>query len=204
MTRVSTPPHRTREERTADSRARILDAAVRCLVEDGYAAATTLRIQAMAGVSRGRLLHHFPSRDLLLVAAAQHLAAQRIQATEERVVELPDGRERVDRVVELMWATFHEPYFWAAVELWSASRTNPQLAEVLRPEERHLGRVVRAAVGHMFGEPHVVHPRFDQLRELLVTSMRGVSLTYSFDRRDPTRDPHVAEWQDLAHLLLDS
>lgn len=204
MTRASTPAHRTREERTADSRARILDAAVRCLVEDGYAAATTLRIQAMADVSRGRLLHHFPSRDLLLVAAAQHLAARRIQATEERVVTLPDGAERLDQVVELLWETFHEPHFWAAVELWSAARTNPQLAAVLRPEERRLGRVVRTAVEHMFGEPHVAHPRFDQLGELLVTSMRGVSLTYSFDRRDPSRDPHVTEWQALAHLLLES
>ena len=49
------------------------------LVEHGYSNATTVRIQAAAGVSRGRLLHHFPSRDSLLVASVHHLAAQRVQ-----------------------------------------------------------------------------------------------------------------------------
>ena len=65
---------RSRSERTADSRLLILDAAVACLVEDGYAGASTLAVQARAGVSRGRLLHHFPSRAELLVAAAGHLS----------------------------------------------------------------------------------------------------------------------------------
>ena len=40
---------RTRSERTADSRLLILDAAVACLVEDGYAGASTLAVQARAG-----------------------------------------------------------------------------------------------------------------------------------------------------------
>ena len=65
---------RPARERTADSRLLILDAAVACLVEDGYAGASTLAVQARAGVSRGRLLHHFPSRAELLVAAAEHLS----------------------------------------------------------------------------------------------------------------------------------
>ena len=75
----SASPLGRRAERTATSRARILDAAVACLVESGYRGATTLRIQARAGVSRGRLLHHFPSRDELLVAASRHLTVQRLQ-----------------------------------------------------------------------------------------------------------------------------
>jgi AcrR family transcriptional regulator len=43
-------------QRRADSRALILDAAVQCLVEDGYRSTTTVAIQARAGVSRERLL----------------------------------------------------------------------------------------------------------------------------------------------------
>jgi len=58
---------------------------VACLVESGYSGATTLQIQARAGVSRGRLLHHFPSRDELLVAASRHLATERLRATAARI-----------------------------------------------------------------------------------------------------------------------
>ena len=39
---------RTRSERTADSRLLILDAAVACLVEDGYAGAWTASVEAPA------------------------------------------------------------------------------------------------------------------------------------------------------------
>lgn len=124
---MTTPATRTpgkREERTATSRARILDAAVACLVEDGYAGATTLRIQARAGVSRGRLLHHFPSRAQLLVAAAEHLATTRLAEVRVRAAALmadqPVGRERVDRAIDLMWTTFQEPH--RSGRRWSCGR----------------------------------------------------------------------------------
>src|SRR3954453_12202645 len=98
---VSAPSRR--EQRSADSRSQILDAAVACLVEGGYSGATTLQIQGRAGVSRGRLLHHFPSRDLLLVAAAHPLVVTRVQATAGKAADelagWPPGPQRVDRVV---------------------------------------------------------------------------------------------------------
>jgi AcrR family transcriptional regulator len=206
MSEPSVDPTR-REQRTADSRQRILDAAVECLIENGYHGASTLRIQARAGVSRGRLLHHFASRDVLLVAASKHLAAQRVQGTTQRVTsELQHPRndtDRVDLVIELMWGSFHEPHYWAAVELWTAARTEDVIAQALLPEERRLGGVIRSSVDEMFGAALSGHPRYPQLRELLLTSMRGVALTYGFDHRDPRTDPHLAQWKDTAHVLLE-
>src|SRR3954451_12430004 len=130
---------RTRSERAADRRLLILVAAVACLVQDGYAGASTLAVQARAGVSRGRLLHHFPSRAELLVAAAQYLATSSLAELQQRATGLmadqSPGPERVDRAIDLMWATFHEPPFWAALELWTAARTDPALRRALQVEE---------------------------------------------------------------------
>src|SRR3954463_14867896 len=116
---------RTYSKRSGDSRLLILDAAVACLVEDGYSGASTLAVQARAGVSRGRLLHHFPSRAGLLVAAAGHLSTGWPAGAGARAAGVmaaqPTGRERIDRALELMWATFQEPPFWAAMELWTAA-----------------------------------------------------------------------------------
>src|SRR3712207_7678852 len=88
------PVPRSRSERTADSRLLILDAAVACLVEEGYAGASTLAVQARAGVSRGRLLHHFPSRAELLVAAAEHLATIQLDEVRHRAAALMDDEDR--------------------------------------------------------------------------------------------------------------
>lgn len=203
---TSVAPRGRREERTATSRARILDAAVACLVEDGYAGATTLAIQARAGVSRGRLLHHFPSRDALLVAASHHLATERLNAAGTRLrASIGDltGADRIDRAVEASWQTFSEPIFWAAVELWTAARTHPELSASLLPQERSLGTVIRHANEELYGPEAAAHPRFGMVRELLFTSMRGVGMTYAFDPRDPRTDPHLKLWKELARTLLE-
>jgi AcrR family transcriptional regulator len=200
----SASPRGRREERTATSRTRILDAAVACLVESGYSGATTLRIQARAGVSRGRLLHHFPSRDELLVAASRHLAVERLRRTGARIDELAgtSGPERLDRAIELMWETFSEPQFWAAVELWTAARTRAELRAALLPEEREIGAAIRAGMDRFYGPDLVAHPAYPQVRDLLFTSMRGVGLAYALEHRDPRGDPHLPLWKQLAHTLL--
>ena len=129
----------------------------------------------------------------MLVAAAGHLADQRVRATQRRVVETVradrEGVRRVDHVVELMWASYQEPHYWAASELWMAARTNAEIAVALRPHERRLGATIRAAVGEMFGPPFVDDPRFAMLRDVLLTSMRGVAAAYAFEQRDPEREP---------------
>lgn len=207
MTDAAPSSPRTRGDRSADSRALILDAAVNCLAEKGYADTTTLAIQARAGVSRGRLLHHFPSRDALLVAAAQHLAAERLLDGEQWGAEFPEesgsDRERVVAATTRCWWTFDQPYFWAAVELWVACRTRPELRETLRPEEHRLYASIRSTVAAMYGPKLAAHPNFPALRDLLFTSMRGVMLTYTFDARDPAADRHLPIWIATALKMLD-
>jgi AcrR family transcriptional regulator len=197
---------RTRSKRSADSRLLILDAAVACLVEDGYAGASTLAVQARAGVSRGRLLHHFPSRAELLVAAAGHLSTTllaEVRASATAVMaDQPAGRERVDRAIEMMWATFQEPPFWAAMELWTAARTDPDLRAMLRTEERRLRTAIRRVADEIWGPEIAVAPLYAELCQLLFTSMRGVAIVYAFEERPPATDPHVALWKRLAHRML--
>ncbi|MFZ2176091.1 MAG: TetR/AcrR family transcriptional regulator [Rhodococcus sp. (in: high G+C Gram-positive bacteria)] len=190
------------QPRSTITQGRILDAAVTALVEHGYAGASTLRIQEIAGVSRGRLLHQFPSRDDLLIAAVQHLASVRVDATAEGVRWPTEPKRRIAAAVDAMWSTYQQDYFWAATELWMGARHNEQLRAVLAAEERRLYQRVRVATDSMFGAPLVEHPEYADVRELVNTSMRGVALTYSFDRRPHARDPHRRLWKKYATSIL--
>ncbi|MET8430709.1 TetR/AcrR family transcriptional regulator [Nocardia sp. NPDC004860] len=190
------------QPRGLETQARILDAAVRALVEHGYSGASTLRIQQLAGVSRGSLLHQFPSRDALLVAAVQHLAAARFDALNSDKQWPEDPVQRIPEAVRTMWSTYHQDYFWAASELWLAARHNDELRTALVGEERALQRKIRDSIDTMFGPSLILRPAYPRVREILNTSMRGVALTYAFDRRDAVRDPHLTEWTDLAVGLL--
>jgi len=206
MTPGPPPPRRSRATRRADSHTLILDAAVELLVERGYGGTTTVAIQERAGVTRGRLLHHFPSRNALVVAAAQHLADEQIVEMERWFEQTTDpdpaGGERVDHAVTQLWTTFREPYFWAAMELWIAARTDDDLRDQLAVSERRLGRAIHTVVATMFGPVHSSHQAFDDVRELLFTSMRGVALTYSVVARDAETDPHLMLWRSTARRML--
>lgn len=200
--RTASPSYGDYEARSRVTQQHILDTVVDVLVEFGYSGATTLKIQERAGVSRGRLLHQYPHRDELLVAAVQHIAEARVAATRGREDWPTDLGQRIDAAVEAMWSTYHQGYFWAATELWLAARSNERLAAALAPKEHALGAVIRATLDKMFGPALVVLPTYSDVRDILNTSMRGVALTYSFDPRDPALDPHLASWKALARRQL--
>ena len=72
-------PRGPNAERRAATRAKIMDAAVRCLAEFGYAATSTPLVARLAKVSRGSLLHQFPTKVDLILAVAEHAANARGQ-----------------------------------------------------------------------------------------------------------------------------
>lgn len=187
------------QKRAWDTRERILVAAVSCLAEEGYAATTTSRIQIRAEVSRGSLLHQFPSRDDLLIAAVHHLAQQRTAELDER----SEVARSIDEAVDTLWATFQGPLFQAALQLWTAAQHNAELAAALVPQEHELGRRIRASVARLFGTEYVARTGFSELVSLLISSMRGIALTYTFEARDATAEPYLPLWRGLAHQVLD-
>lgn len=200
--RTPTTAPRAVQSRSVDVRRRILDAAVEVMLEEGYAGASTLRIQERAGVTRGRLLHHYPSRETLLIAASQHLARARVAELGARHEWPDEPGARIDAVVATMAETFTQPYFWAATELWVAARTQPSLREALLPGEREIARAVRESMDDFFGPDLVEHPGYEGVREVVFTSLRGMALTKAFDpREEPTRR-HVERLQQLARAVL--
>lgn len=190
------------QERAWDTRRRILAAAVRCLAEEGFAATTTSRILELAEVSRGSLLHQFPTREALLVAAVQDLASRREGGLHVEELETDDGD--VDRAIEVMWASFQGPLFRAAMQLWAAAPHSPELAAALAPRERELGHRIREAIVRTFGPTLAAHPGFGDVVLVINTSMRGVAATYLFEARDPAAESMLPIWKSTARRLLAS
>lgn len=79
---------RTQEERSADTRAKLIAATLDCLHEVGAARTSTNMIAERAGVSRGALTHHYSSKeDLFADAVDSHLqeSTQDIRSLAEAV-----------------------------------------------------------------------------------------------------------------------
>ena len=83
MGAVATPspqPKSPKQDRSRATRQRLLEAAVSCLAEHGWAGSTVSVVAERAGVSRGAAQHHFPTREDLFTAAVEYVAEERSTA----------------------------------------------------------------------------------------------------------------------------
>jgi AcrR family transcriptional regulator len=123
--------HRTQAERSASTKARLLDAAIECLTELGYAGLTTTEVARRAGVSRGAQIHHFPTKTDLVVAAVGHLFVRRLDEFRKAFADAPPGSDRLDEAIDLLWSMYCGPAFVSWLELWVAARSDPSLRTVV-------------------------------------------------------------------------
>ena len=132
---MTTPPtRRTQAQRREGTIGALLDATVTCLAERGYAATSTAAVCAEAGVSQGALFRHFPTRQALLVATAEHVATRNVAAfratTEGAAVATVDD---VAAVLAHLRAAVLSPTNQTWRELLVAARADAGLREALLP-----------------------------------------------------------------------
>lgn len=163
---------RTQAERRAETRAALLDATIESLITYGYGGSPPGRIAELAGVSRGAQTPYFRSRAELVTAAIQHLADLRFQAFHERIA----GRKiTVEEGLDAIWEEYKGPLFEAVLELWVASRTDPDLRGKLIEIERNVGAAITEVAQESLGAVAKRKGFMDDLVFALST-IRGLAL----------------------------
>ena len=122
------------------TRKRILDSAMRLFAERGYHACTNADVAEAAGLTRGAMLYHFPTREDLVDAAIDHIQESRTEAFASAVRSLPHGGEVSDQAIDAYWELLHEPSFRAFAELEAVARTDPELAKRIAPAQAAFDR----------------------------------------------------------------
>jgi AcrR family transcriptional regulator len=197
-------PRRSQEERSAGTRARLLDATIESLERVGYAQTTTTAVCERAGLSRGAQVHHFPKKQDLVVSAVAHLAARQAAELRRRAAALPpaaDPDERLRALLALVEDAFSGPLFLAALELWVAARTDAELHRSLVGFERAAGRAL-AELWREIAGPLADAARFDAVLELTMHLARGMALQRILRSDDTDRRRLFAFWRELASAAL--
>jgi AcrR family transcriptional regulator len=195
---------RTQQQRRDETRRALLDAAVESLIEVGFARTTTLEVQRRADVSRGALLHHFPSKAELLVAAVDHLAEMRAKELKVLASQLPpsDRRERTDAVLGLLWQCFSGTFFQVAMELRTAARTDPELRPVLAVAEKSLRERILLQARTLFGKDVAEHPGLERALDLTLQLMIGAAMSAVLHTEDRRLDLLIDDWKALFPAVL--
>ncbi|GAA4815247.1 TetR/AcrR family transcriptional regulator [Nocardioides caeni] len=194
-------PRRTQQERSAATRARLLEAAYESLLEGGYAATTVGHVQQRAGVARGTLLHHFPTRGALMAGVVEDVVERRLQVLTTDGADDPvgpvGGPAGWDDIVDLVWSELQSPPFAAALELWVAARTDPDLRDALLPLQERIFGAVHRGVTRLAGADH---PRAPMLVQFTIDLLTGSHLAGLLQPRAGTTAV-VEAWKQALRVL---
>lgn len=114
-------------ERSAITRLRLVEATVQCLYELGYHETSTVVVTQRAKVSRGAMLHHFPSKADLMMATMDYIRGQRGEVHRRHLEKFATEREQFLHLVDVLWEEFQTPTGVARIELMLGSRNDPEL-----------------------------------------------------------------------------
>lgn len=189
MKALGTPPTRQTQaprKRGDDTRALIIDETVRCVVEEGFHAATAKHVAERAGVTWGVIQYHFGDRNGLLMAVVDEGVARLLESLGSAEVGGLPLRERIEVVVDTAFRCYSSPTSLAAFEILRATRgTHGQNAT------RHLLEINAAIsqLGRLISDDPAV-------AEVIWSALRGMVLV------EMIVNSHL-EWERERRLLVD-
>jgi AcrR family transcriptional regulator len=201
--RARAATRRSQEERTLHTRAKVLDAAVECLHRTGFTATTTAAVAKAAGVSRGAMLHHFPSKDDLLLAMVERVFEQSLADYSAKLAAIADPVAKLLAMPELAWEGMQSPGYMAWIEVWMATRGRDELSRrfglAYEAINERAARQIRA-LARQAGVTDM--KRVDNLRTLFLAAMRGLAIEGAISGKPERFTAAALEMRRLLELAL--
>jgi AcrR family transcriptional regulator len=185
------------EQKSRRAREAICEATVTCLAERGYAETSISRVVEQAGVSKGALQHHYPSKEALMASTASFLLKRPLRLADLSSRETSRQSIRI-RLLAIWDNLTNTRAYLALLEILIAARTDKLL-------HARIADGLQASIKEI--DAHFL-PRYDDMdhhaREellLLMTAnrclMRGLLIEEQYGL-SKTRQRQVLEsWLDL-------
>lgn len=151
MADITSRPRRSEKPAQARSiamREKLIGAALEVIYDLGYNSASTPEFSRRAGVSRGALLHHFPTRSDIIIAAMEELLGEGTREIRETASRVARQEVGLGDFVEFLWQMFSGRFFYISLEFINEARTDAELRERMIPVVRDF----HAALDGIWGE----------------------------------------------------
>lgn len=152
----------------------VIDETVRCVLEEGFVAASAKHITERAGVTWGVIQYHFGDRAGLLMAVVDQGYSQFLDALRnvQPAMATAAGRDKIELLVNAAWEAFSSPTSLAASEILIATRTDRSVLE-----QSHLTELLLELtnLGHYVGD-RLDPAHADKIGELIWTALDGALL----------------------------
>lgn len=190
--------------RSARTRERVLQAAIGCIYELGLQNTSTVEITKRAGVSRGAMLHHYPSKEDLLGAAYEALLRREADQFRDVAVDYADGQVSLEDFLDYFWSRFSVQPFAITLDYVVAARTDPNLRSRVEKARTEYDRALNEIWGQYFTAGGDTEQEAKRKLNLTLSLFRGLGLQLLMQSDRTETDQLVSEWKShLKGLLSD-
>ncbi len=189
-------PRRSHAERSEETQRKAVAAAIACLHRVGFASTTTAQVADEAGISRGAMLHQFPTRADLMLAVVRRVFDEERELY-RAAFDAVEGRfsDKMLAIPEIMWSVLSRPEALAVLEILIEGRSDPSLAGPLADLQAQIEAEARAGMIRRFPSKRFEDlPERAALHRLFVAAIRGLSI-------DSLRPGQTSEIQESVQLL---
>jgi AcrR family transcriptional regulator len=128
-----------RSDQKDATREQLLEAASKLLSEFGYAAFRVAAVAKEAGVSLGGMLHHFPTKDSLVIAVLERLSARVLEQAMHDVSNVPENADPFQAIAASAQRFYAAPEFLTYLDIFLSVRRHTLVGDVaitLLPAQR--------------------------------------------------------------------
>ena len=194
---ISKPERQKQEDRTRETRQKLMAATRICVARDGYAQTTISKIVKEAGVSRGAHLHHFTSKEQLIEAATEDAGHHVFRRLGVLMLNIEGDDKHVERLIRAIWTKVMLSVEGKLIlEFLIAARTDANFANHFSRSFKQVRATFTTAALHYF-EPTPGSPFApDELFSIIIRQLHGMLLDLPL-----VDDPSEFE-ADLCRLIL--
>lgn len=195
---------RTQAERTEATRTQILKAAANLIRRRGYARFRTADVAAEAGMSRGAQLHHFPTKDTLVVATLEYVFEQAQLMSRRRAAAINRPRDLIEAVIEDAREFFFSEHFMVAIDIVLSTSTDDSVRKQILEISRKARRPVESAWAEALRASGVPSSLAADIVALTLSLVRGMALRTLWDNDPKWFDELFSVWRRMIKVFLES
>ncbi len=199
--RILVHARRTQAERSAQTRLRIVTAAAGLISSRGYAKLRTADVADAAGVSRGAMLHQFPTKGALVVATLAHVFEAAGAVSRARAAAIHPADDLIAAVIDDAREFFFNQHFKVALDIVLSTSTDKLARNQILDVSRRARLPVEAAWSAALAARGVSSPVAGDLVALTMGLVRGMAIRALWDD-DDWFERLFALWRRMVEVLL--
>jgi len=196
---VRRPVRRTQAERSEETCSKLIRAAITLMRSRGYGGLRTSEVSALAGVSRGAQLHHFPSKQDLIIATMAHMNERIVSESRRRArLAATRGEDPMAGIIADAKDFFFSDFFFVSLAIAMGDSRDEDLRSRTLPMSRQSRFAVERAWLETLTNLGVPRKLAADVLALTLSIVRGFSVRMIIDNDRKRFDDLLRTWMTIA------